>query len=47
MEMMVELNITYDDGENWIKNNQPAVGQFYSVNVDNQKPYNVLWWITR
>ncbi|NLP57171.1 glycosyl hydrolase [Lutibacter sp. B1] len=35
------VNITYDDGENWIKNNQPAVGQFYSVNVDNQSPYNV------
>jgi photosystem II stability/assembly factor-like uncharacterized protein len=35
------LNITYDDGENWTKNNSPAVGQFYSVNVDNQKPYNV------
>ena len=36
------VNITYDDGENWIKNNQPSVGQFYSVNVDNQKPYNVF-----
>jgi len=35
------VNITYDDGKNWIKNNQPAVGQFYSVNVDNQKPYYV------
>jgi photosystem II stability/assembly factor-like uncharacterized protein len=35
------VNITYDDGKNWIKNNQPAVGQFYSVNVDNQKPYHV------
>ncbi len=35
------LNITYDDGKNWIKNNQPAVGQFYYINVDNQKPYNV------
>ncbi len=35
------LNITYDDGDNWIKNNQPAVGQFYYVNVDNEKPYNV------
>ncbi|MFD1294945.1 glycosyl hydrolase [Lutibacter holmesii] len=36
------VNITYDDGENWIKNNQPAVGQFYYINVDNQKPYNVF-----
>lgn len=35
------INITYDDGENWAKNNAPSVGQFYSVNVDNQKPYNV------
>ena len=36
------INITYDDGENWIKNNSPAVGQFYYINVDNQKPYNVF-----
>ncbi|MDV7186765.1 glycosyl hydrolase [Lutibacter sp. TH_r2] len=35
------INITYDDGDNWYKNNSPAVGQFYSVNVDNKKPYNV------
>lgn len=35
------VNISYDDGENWIKNNQPAVGQFYAVNVDNEEPYNV------
>lgn len=35
------INITYDDGENWVKNNSPAVGQFYNINVDNQKPYNV------
>ncbi len=35
------INITYDDGAHWIKNNQPAVGQFYYINVDNQKPYNV------
>ncbi|MEN8125300.1 MAG: glycosyl hydrolase [Bacteroidota bacterium] len=35
------VNITYDDGKNWIKNNQPEVGQFYTVNVDNAKPYNV------
>ena len=35
------VNISYDGGENWIKNNQPAVGQFYYVNVDNQSPYNV------
>lgn len=35
------VNISYDDGETWIKNNMPAVGQFYSVVVDNQKPYKV------
>jgi photosystem II stability/assembly factor-like uncharacterized protein len=35
------VNITYDDGENWIKNNTPAVGQFYAIAVDNEKPYNV------
>ncbi|RUA09914.1 MAG: glycosyl hydrolase [Flavobacteriia bacterium] len=35
------VNITYDDGQNWIKNNQPSVGQFYSVNVDKARPYHV------
>lgn len=35
------VNISYDDGDNWIKCNTPSVGQFYSVNVDYQKPYNV------
>ncbi len=35
------VNITYDDGENWIKANQPSVGQFYAINVDHEKPYNV------
>lgn len=35
------VNITYDDGENWIKNNSPTVGQFYAINVDNERPYNV------
>jgi photosystem II stability/assembly factor-like uncharacterized protein len=35
------VNITYDDGENWVKNNSPEVGQFYSVNVDLEEPYNV------
>lgn len=35
------VNITYDDGKNWTKNNSPAVGQFYYINVDNKKPYNV------
>ena len=35
------VNITYDDGENWMKNNSPSVGQFYAINVDNEEPYNV------
>ena len=35
------VNITYDDGKNWIKNNSTEVGQFYSINIDYQKPYNV------
>ncbi|WP_235295698.1 WD40/YVTN/BNR-like repeat-containing protein [Portibacter marinus] len=35
------VNISYDDGENWIKCNAPAVGQFYSVNVDQEDPYNI------
>ena len=35
------LNLSYDDGESWIKLNQPAVGQFYSVYADTQTPYHV------
>ncbi|SFR35924.1 Sortilin, neurotensin receptor 3 [Robiginitalea myxolifaciens] len=35
------VNITYDYGESWIKNNSPTVGQFYAITVDNAKPYNV------
>ncbi|MCF6181568.1 glycosyl hydrolase [Lutibacter sp.] len=35
------INISYDNGESWAKNNAPSVGQFYSVNVDTKKPYNV------
>lgn len=35
------LNITYDDGKTYFKANTPAVGQFYSVQVDMEKPYNV------
>ena len=35
------VNISYDDGETWIKCNSPQVGQFYSVNVDMAEPYNV------
>jgi photosystem II stability/assembly factor-like uncharacterized protein len=35
------LNISYDDGETWIKNNTPRVGQFYAINYDMEEPYNV------
>ncbi|EAQ38249.1 hypothetical protein MED134_11145 [Dokdonia sp. MED134] len=35
------VNISYDDGANWIKANDPSVGQFYYIQVDNQEPYNV------
>lgn len=35
------INISYDDGESWIKCNNPAVGQFYTVQVDNAEPYNI------
>ncbi len=35
------VNITYDNGDHWFKANTPPVGQFYSITVDNAKPYNV------
>lgn len=35
------INITYDNGENWIKCNNQAVGQFYAINVDDKENYNV------
>ncbi|HNI42995.1 MAG TPA: hypothetical protein PK272_10015, partial [Methanoregulaceae archaeon] len=35
------INISYDDGEHWIKCNTPAVGQFYGIAVDMAKPYRV------
>ncbi|MGB1210082.1 MAG: WD40/YVTN/BNR-like repeat-containing protein [Lacinutrix venerupis] len=35
------LNMSYDDGETWEKLNVNSVGQFYAINVDNQKPYRV------
>jgi photosystem II stability/assembly factor-like uncharacterized protein len=46
------VNISYDDGKTWMKCNSPAVGQFYTVNVDYEENYNVygglqdngVWW---
>lgn len=35
------LNISWDDGESWVKCNQPPVGQFYAVAVDDAQPYRV------
>ena len=35
------VNMSYDDGNNWMKFNSPSVGQFYDINVDMKKPYNV------
>ncbi len=35
------LNMSYDDGETWEKLNVNSVGQFYSINVDHTKPYNI------
>lgn len=35
------INISYDGGDNWIKCNNPPVGQIYHLTVDNASPYNV------
>lgn len=35
------LNITYDNGKNWIFANTPALGMFYAIQVDMATPYNV------
>jgi len=35
------INLSYDEGGIWYKANAPAVGQFYAIQVDNEKPYNV------
>jgi BNR/Asp-box repeat len=34
-------NLTYDNGAHWFKANTPPVAQFYSVTVDNAKPYHI------
>jgi len=34
-------NVTYDDGDHWFFANAPAVGQYYGIAVDNDRPYNV------
>ncbi|TXB64934.1 WD40/YVTN/BNR-like repeat-containing protein [Phaeodactylibacter luteus] len=35
------INISYDDGSHWAKCNSPALGQFYAVAVDMEKPYRI------
>ncbi|MCB0637437.1 MAG: glycosyl hydrolase [Lewinella sp.] len=35
------INISYDDGESWVKCNHPPLGQFYYVAVDMADPYHV------
>jgi hypothetical protein len=35
------VNISWDQGEHWVKCNSPEVGQFYAVEVDNAEPYNI------
>ena len=35
------LYVSYDRGGNWLHLNNTSVGQFYTVNVDFEKPYNV------
>ena len=45
-------NITYDNGDHWFKANTPSVGQFYSITLDDARPYNIYgglqdngsWW---
>lgn len=35
------IHYSFDDGEHWVFANNNAVGQFYTVNADNAKSYNV------
>ncbi len=35
------INISYDDGATYFKANTPPVGQFYSIEIDYEKPFNV------
>lgn len=35
------IDMTYDGGKSWIKLDAQPVGQFYAINVDMAKPYNV------
>lgn len=35
------INISWDNGASWMKCNNPPVGQFYAIAVDEDEPYNV------
>jgi photosystem II stability/assembly factor-like uncharacterized protein len=35
------INISYDNGQHFSNCNSPAVGQFYTVQVDDAEPYNI------
>ncbi len=35
------INVSFDGGRTWSHQNQPSVGQFYTVMIDSEKPYNV------
>lgn len=46
------VNISFDDGESWLKSNPNPVGQFYDIHYDMDEPYNIygglqdngVWW---
>lgn len=35
------LNLSYDFGESWVRLNRPPVGQFYTVTLDMEEPFNI------
>lgn len=35
------VNISWDNGESWLKCNNPPVGQFYAIATDEAEPYRV------
>jgi photosystem II stability/assembly factor-like uncharacterized protein len=35
------VNLSYDGGKSWSHLNNTSVGQFYAINVDMEKPYNI------
>ncbi len=35
------LYVSYDKGENWLHHNNIPAGEFYTITLDNQYPYNI------